>query len=90
VLWLYRSAGSYRWNRRRADGRLIGRAGLIGHPTKAAMWRACRRNNKDFELCRVDDRTFTWTQGGTNLSRPPLSARTPTRLLPLAQLRRRL
>lgn len=53
------------------------------------MWRNARRTNPDWEACRVDDRTFTWTRGGTNLSRPA-GTRTPREFLPITELRKRL
>lgn len=91
VLWLYRSAGLYHWLRRDPGRRIIARSRRPGHYSKAVLWANLRRCNPDHELCRIDDRTFTWTRGGrANLSRPPLTARTPRKHLPLTELRRRL
>lgn len=93
VLRLYRGAAPlrHRWTRRTADGRIVARSGR-GFRHKVAMWRNLCRENPDYERCRIDDRTFAWRKGGTNLSRPPLQEheRTPRELPTIREAQRRL
>lgn len=90
LLWLYRGGShQYRWIRRTTAGAIVNRSPQ-GFATKAAMWRNTRRLNRDYETCRIDDRTFTWHRGtGPNLSRPP-GARTPRELPTIREAQRRL
>lgn len=88
MLWLYRTVDGFRWRRRTATGTLLAWS-QRGHGRKVAMWRDARRHNRDHATCRVDDRTFTWTRNGTNLSRPAGPAE-PREFLPIPELRKRL